>query len=60
MPYNIPKTPAEIEAVIDAIEKADPDEDDSDLSAQRNALRWARGWGENTPADYIAVYVSDE
>ena len=60
MPYDVPKTPAELEVVIAAIDKADPEEKDSELTAQRDALRWARGWGEETAFDYIGVYVSDE
>jgi hypothetical protein len=61
MPYGQIKTAQDLEAVINKIEEVDPDESDPELTAQRNALRFARGWDSSeTPEDYISMYVSDE
>jgi hypothetical protein len=61
MPYDVLKTAEELEAVISAIDEIDPGEHDPELQAQRNALRYARGWDSaETPGEYIRAYVSDE
>jgi hypothetical protein len=59
MPYGVIKSKDELEAVIDAIDAADPNEEDDHLQAQRNALRFACGWDSETPQEYIDTYVGD-